>query len=142
MHPYTHFDTFPVALITVFQVRLYFMQLFSFLLIELIRIIDWLFIQILTGEDWNEVMYLAIEAQGGIYGGGMVYCIYFIVLVLFGNYIQLVFLILKKNARRRNLLLAVPVPWCLIHRCSSCHQQIRTSLIFFISLALYIIFQI
>ncbi|GMT04511.1 hypothetical protein PENTCL1PPCAC_26685, partial [Pristionchus entomophagus] len=60
MHPYTHFDTFPVALITVFQ--------------------------ILTGEDWNEVMYIAIEAQGGIYGGGMVYCIYFIVLVLFGNY--------------------------------------------------------
>ncbi|CAI5456021.1 unnamed protein product [Caenorhabditis angaria] len=60
MHPYTHFDTFPVALITVFQ--------------------------ILTGEDWNEVMYLAIESQGGIYGGGMVYSIYFIVLVLFGNY--------------------------------------------------------
>ncbi|CAJ0582996.1 unnamed protein product, partial [Mesorhabditis spiculigera] len=60
MHPYTHFDTFPVALITVFQ--------------------------ILTGEDWNEVMYLAIEAQGGIYGGGMVYCVYFIVLMLFGNY--------------------------------------------------------
>lgn len=59
MHPYTHFDTFPIALITVFQ--------------------------ILTGEDWNEVMYLAIEAQGGVYGGGMVYCIYFIVLVLFGN---------------------------------------------------------
>ncbi|PIO76682.1 hypothetical protein TELCIR_01236 [Teladorsagia circumcincta] len=45
-----------------------------------------IFYQILTGEDWNEVMYLAIEAQGGIYGGGMVYCIYFIVLVLFGNY--------------------------------------------------------
>uniref|UniRef100_A0A158Q5I2 Voltage-dependent calcium channel type A subunit alpha-1 n=1 Tax=Dracunculus medinensis TaxID=318479 RepID=A0A158Q5I2_DRAME len=60
MHPYTHFDTFPVALITVFQ--------------------------ILTGEDWNEVMYLAIESQGGVYGGGMIYCIYFIVLVLFGNY--------------------------------------------------------
>ncbi|KAK0403052.1 hypothetical protein QR680_016690 [Steinernema hermaphroditum] len=60
MHPFTHFDTFPVALITVFQ--------------------------ILTGEDWNEVMYLAIKAQGGVYGGGMPYCIYFIVLVLFGNY--------------------------------------------------------
>lgn len=43
------------------------------------------FLQILTGEDWNEVMYLAIESQGGVYGGGMVYCIYFIVLVLFGN---------------------------------------------------------
>ncbi|NP_001335573.1 Voltage-dependent calcium channel type A subunit alpha-1 [Caenorhabditis elegans] len=60
MHPYTHFDTFPVALITVFQ--------------------------ILTGEDWNEVMYLAIESQGGIYSGGWPYSIYFIVLVLFGNY--------------------------------------------------------
>uniref|UniRef100_A0A914GZG4 Voltage-dependent calcium channel type A subunit alpha-1 n=1 Tax=Globodera rostochiensis TaxID=31243 RepID=A0A914GZG4_GLORO len=60
MHPYTHFDTFPIALITVFQ--------------------------ILTGEDWNEVMYLAIESQGGVYGGGMIYCVYFIVLVLFGNY--------------------------------------------------------
>ncbi|EGT30002.1 hypothetical protein CAEBREN_28992 [Caenorhabditis brenneri] len=59
MHPYTHFDTFPVALITVFQ--------------------------ILTGEDWNEVMYLAIESQGGIYSGGWPYSIYFIVLVLFGN---------------------------------------------------------
>lgn len=30
-------------------------------------------------------MYLAIESQGGVYGGGMVYCVYFIVLVLFGN---------------------------------------------------------
>lgn len=30
-------------------------------------------------------MYLAIEAQGGVYGGGMVYCIYFIVIMLFGN---------------------------------------------------------
>uniref|UniRef100_A0A5S6QUK1 Voltage-dependent calcium channel type A subunit alpha-1 n=1 Tax=Trichuris muris TaxID=70415 RepID=A0A5S6QUK1_TRIMR len=58
--PPTHFDTFPVALITVFQ--------------------------ILTGEDWNEVMYLAIESQGGIYAGGMIYSVYFIILVLFGNY--------------------------------------------------------
>ncbi|KHJ46318.1 transporter, cation channel family protein [Trichuris suis] len=58
--PSTHFDTFPVALITVFQ--------------------------ILTGEDWNEVMYLAIESQGGIYAGGMIYSVYFIILVLFGNY--------------------------------------------------------
>uniref|UniRef100_A0A0N5AJK0 Voltage-dependent calcium channel type A subunit alpha-1 n=1 Tax=Syphacia muris TaxID=451379 RepID=A0A0N5AJK0_9BILA len=59
-HPYTNFDTFPVALITVFQ--------------------------ILTGEDWNEVMYYAIESQGGVYKGGFPYCIYFIVLMLFGNY--------------------------------------------------------
>ena len=42
--------------------------------------------QILTGEDWNEVMYQAIVSQGGIYKGGMVYSLYFIILVLFGNY--------------------------------------------------------
>ena len=43
------------------------------------------FLQILTGEDWNEVMYYGIQSQGGIHGGGMVYASYFIVLVLFGN---------------------------------------------------------
>ncbi|KAH7723235.1 voltage-dependent calcium channel type D subunit alpha-1-like protein [Aphelenchoides avenae] len=74
-HPYTHFDTFPVALITVFQVRTN----------GFTEATATCTFQILTGEDWNEVMYLAIEAQGGVYGGGMVYCIYFIVLVLFGN---------------------------------------------------------
>jgi len=36
--------------------------------------------QILTGEDWNEVMYKGIESQG------MAHSLYFIVLVLFGNY--------------------------------------------------------
>jgi voltage-dependent calcium channel N type alpha-1B len=40
----------------------------------------------LTGEDWNEVMYHAIQSQGGINNGGMIYSIYFIILVLFGNY--------------------------------------------------------
>nr|BAA13136.2 voltage-dependent calcium channel [Heterololigo bleekeri] len=58
--PPGHFDTFPIALLTVFQ--------------------------ILTGEDWNEVMYSGIRARGGIAGGGMLYCSYFIILVLFGNY--------------------------------------------------------
>ncbi|XP_077986579.1 voltage-dependent calcium channel type A subunit alpha-1-like isoform X3 [Glandiceps talaboti] len=57
--PAHNFDTFPIALMTVFQ--------------------------ILTGEDWNAVMYDAIEAKGGI-PVGMIYCSYFIVLVLFGNY--------------------------------------------------------
>ncbi|KAI6210463.1 Voltage-dependent calcium channel A type alpha-1 [Aphelenchoides besseyi] len=71
MHPYTHFDTFPIALITVFQ--------------------------ILTGEDWNEIMYLAIEAQGGVYGGGMVYCIYFIVLVLFDTLLNVFLAIAVDN---------------------------------------------
>ncbi|XP_057324911.1 voltage-dependent calcium channel type A subunit alpha-1 isoform X2 [Microplitis mediator] len=58
--PPTNFNTFPIALLTVFQ--------------------------ILTGEDWNEVMYQGIESQGGHKKGGMVYSLYFIVLVLFGNY--------------------------------------------------------
>ena len=42
-------------------------------------------VQILTGEDWNEVMYDGIRARGGVKGGGMIYCAYFILLVLFGN---------------------------------------------------------
>ncbi|GBM07834.1 Voltage-dependent calcium channel type A subunit alpha-1 [Araneus ventricosus] len=58
--PPANFNTFPIALLTVFQ--------------------------ILTGEDWNDVMYKGIQSQGGIEEGGMVYSLYFIVLVLFGNY--------------------------------------------------------
>lgn len=34
----------------------------------------------------TQVMYQAIQSQGGIYKGGMVYSLYFIILVLFGNY--------------------------------------------------------
>nr|XP_042909199.1 voltage-dependent calcium channel type A subunit alpha-1 isoform X2 [Parasteatoda tepidariorum] len=57
--PPENFNSFPIALLTVFQ--------------------------ILTGEDWNEVMYSGIQSQGGIHGG-MIYSLYFIILVLFGNY--------------------------------------------------------
>ncbi|KAK6620728.1 hypothetical protein RUM43_011023 [Polyplax serrata] len=57
--PPTNFNTFPIALLTVFQ--------------------------ILTGEDWNEVMYKGIESQGG-HKKGMIYSLYFIILMLFGNY--------------------------------------------------------
>lgn len=57
--PPGNFNSFPIALLTVFQ--------------------------ILTGEDWNEVMYNGIRAMGGIYKFGMAYCLYFIVLVMFGN---------------------------------------------------------
>ncbi|CAH2068329.1 unnamed protein product, partial [Iphiclides podalirius] len=57
--PPTNFNTFPIALLTVFQ--------------------------ILTGEDWNEVMYCGIQSQGGIQKG-MIYSLYFVILVLFGNY--------------------------------------------------------
>uniref|UniRef100_A0A803VRI7 Voltage-dependent N-type calcium channel subunit alpha n=1 Tax=Ficedula albicollis TaxID=59894 RepID=A0A803VRI7_FICAL len=56
--PTTNFDTFPAAILTVFQ--------------------------ILTGEDWNAVMYHGIESQGGVHSG-MFSSIYFIVLTLFGN---------------------------------------------------------
>ncbi|XP_052789506.1 voltage-dependent calcium channel type A subunit alpha-1-like [Mya arenaria] len=57
--PASHFDTFPIALLTVFQ--------------------------ILTGEDWNEVMYNGIRS-GNSDGYGMIFCSYFIILVVFGNY--------------------------------------------------------
>lgn len=45
------------------------------------------FSQILTGEDWNEVMYNGIRSQGGV-KSGMWSSIYFIVLTLFGNCIH------------------------------------------------------
>ncbi|XP_026052234.1 voltage-dependent N-type calcium channel subunit alpha-1B-like isoform X2 [Carassius auratus] len=57
--PTTNFDSFPAAIMTVFQ--------------------------ILTGEDWNAVMYHGIESQGGV-RSGMFSSVYFIVLTLFGNY--------------------------------------------------------
>ncbi|XP_048096351.1 voltage-dependent L-type calcium channel subunit alpha-1D [Alosa alosa] len=57
------FDNFPQALLTVFQ--------------------------ILTGEDWNQVMYDGIMAYGGPSSSGMVVCIYFIILFICGNYILL-----------------------------------------------------
>ncbi|KAJ8261081.1 hypothetical protein COCON_G00168040 [Conger conger] len=57
--PTTNFNNFPAAILTVFQ--------------------------ILTGEDWNAVMYHGIESQGGVHRG-MFSSIYFIVLTLFGNY--------------------------------------------------------
>uniref|UniRef100_A0A8C4ZFR6 Calcium channel, voltage-dependent, N type, alpha 1B subunit, a n=1 Tax=Gadus morhua TaxID=8049 RepID=A0A8C4ZFR6_GADMO len=57
--PTTNFDTFPAAILTVFQ--------------------------ILTGEDWNAVMYHGIKSHGGVHRG-MFSSIYFIILTLFGNY--------------------------------------------------------
>ncbi|XP_069499722.1 voltage-dependent L-type calcium channel subunit alpha-1D isoform X1 [Ambystoma mexicanum] len=57
------FDNFPQSLLTVFQ--------------------------ILTGEDWNAVMYDGIIAYGGPASSGMIVCIYFIILFICGNYILL-----------------------------------------------------
>ena len=41
--------------------------------------------QILTGEDWNVVMYDGIEAYGGVGSFGIIVCIYFVVLFICGN---------------------------------------------------------
>ncbi|KAK2851748.1 hypothetical protein Q5P01_008024 [Channa striata] len=57
------FDSFPQALLTCFQ--------------------------ILTGEDWNAVMYDGIMAYGGPIFPNMVVCIYFVILFVCGNYILL-----------------------------------------------------
>jgi len=61
--PRQHFDGFSQSLLTVFQ--------------------------ILTGEDWNEVMYLGIKAYGGVSSPGILASLYFMILFIFGNYILL-----------------------------------------------------
>merc|ERR1719334_2771842 len=45
--------------------------------------------QILTGEDWNVVMYDGIQAYGGIKGLGAIAGMYFIILFVLGNFILL-----------------------------------------------------
>jgi len=45
--------------------------------------------QILTGEDWNVVMYDGIQAYGGIKSMGPVASIYFLILFICGNFILL-----------------------------------------------------
>uniref|UniRef100_A0A8C9S9V3 Voltage-dependent L-type calcium channel subunit alpha n=1 Tax=Scleropages formosus TaxID=113540 RepID=A0A8C9S9V3_SCLFO len=59
----SNFDNFPQALITVFQ--------------------------ILTGEDWDSVMYNGIMAHGGPVFPGILVSIYFIILYVCGNFILL-----------------------------------------------------
>lgn len=51
--------------------------------------------QILTGEDWNSIMYDGIMAYGGPSFPGMLVCIYFIILFVCGNCI----LCLQSQAR-------------------------------------------
>merc|ERR550517_1104478 len=58
--PTSNFDSIINALLTVFQV--------------------------LTGEDWNNVMYTAIRSKGGRSGGGAMYAVYFVVLLLCGDW--------------------------------------------------------
>ncbi|KAL7638969.1 UNVERIFIED_CONTAM: hypothetical protein RMT77_010503 [Armadillidium vulgare] len=61
--PRHNFDSFIQAMLTVFQ--------------------------ILTGEDWNVVMYDGVRAYGGVESPGIIACIYFIILFICGNYILL-----------------------------------------------------
>ena len=42
--------------------------------------------QVLTGEDWNTVMYTAIRSKGGRSGGGAIYSTYFVILLLCGDW--------------------------------------------------------
>uniref|UniRef100_A0A1I8GT10 Voltage-dependent L-type calcium channel subunit alpha n=1 Tax=Macrostomum lignano TaxID=282301 RepID=A0A1I8GT10_9PLAT len=62
--PRSNFDSFWQALITVFQ--------------------------ILTGEDWNMVMYHGVNSNGGLKDiAGVFVCFYFVILFICGNYILL-----------------------------------------------------
>ncbi|XP_069101378.1 muscle calcium channel subunit alpha-1-like isoform X5 [Argopecten irradians] len=61
--PRSNFDTFYQSLLTVFQ--------------------------ILTGEDWNVVMYDGIRSYGGVNQFGVIVCLYFVFLFIGGNYILL-----------------------------------------------------
>ena len=48
-------------------------------------LLDIVLLQILTGEDWNAVMYDGIMAYGGPIFPNMVVCIYFVILFVCGN---------------------------------------------------------
>ncbi|KAK1786586.1 hypothetical protein P4O66_003033 [Electrophorus voltai] len=80
------FDTFPQALLTVFQVGVLSFSTRTSIPIDQSRNGP---PNILTGEDWNTVMYDGIMAYGGPSSSGMVVCIYFIILFICGNYILL-----------------------------------------------------
>lgn len=77
-----NFDCFWQSMLTVFQVRMPFMQF-------LFALMNTFFLQIMTGEDWNAVMYVGINAYGGVSSYGALACIYFIILFICGNYILL-----------------------------------------------------
>lgn len=98
------FDSFPQALLTCFQVISSICRNNSTLsMLATSRIVvlvtaltlcllspfsilsDGLSPQILTGEDWNAVMYDGIMAYGGPVFPNMVVCIYFVILFVCGN---------------------------------------------------------
>lgn len=89
------FDSFPQALLTCFQVispNVTIRQLFLYVASKikdaptaLHFLFDDTSLQILTGEDWNAVMYDGIMAYGGPVFPNMVVCIYFVILFVCGN---------------------------------------------------------
>ena len=42
-------------------------------------------VQIMTAEDWNEIMYSGIQSYGGVNSFGIIVCVYFIIVVICGN---------------------------------------------------------
>jgi len=65
---------------------LIFASLFFFLLfLKIMWYVRLLHLQILTGEDWNAVMYVGIRAYGGVASIGVLACVYFIILFICGN---------------------------------------------------------
>lgn len=90
--PRSNFDSFWQSLLTVFQVDEFYLNF----ILKLIRFKPFkcklnnnFAPQILTGEDWNEVMYNGIEAYNGVSSIGVLACVYFIILFICGNYILL-----------------------------------------------------
>lgn len=78
--------------------------------------------QILTGEDWNEVMYNGIRSQGGV-RSGMWSSIYFIVLTLFGNCIHRAAVLFLRTTPSPHPLWGIPLPAC----CSFLPSHLRES---------------
>ena len=64
----------------------------------------------LTEEDWNNVMYTAIDASGGVNSGGFKVAIYFVFLTLAGNYTLLnVFLAIACDSLDQGSCLSKPL---------------------------------
>uniref|UniRef100_A0AAY4E2Y5 Voltage-dependent L-type calcium channel subunit alpha n=1 Tax=Denticeps clupeoides TaxID=299321 RepID=A0AAY4E2Y5_9TELE len=94
------FDAFPQALLTCFQ--------------------------ILTGEDWNVVMYDGIMAYGGPVFPGMIVCLYFVILFICGNCI-LHFFYLKVTDFTPPKEKVVPIPEGSAFFCLSNTNPIRVA---------------
>jgi voltage-dependent calcium channel L type alpha-1D len=106
--PRSNFDSFWQSLLTVFQVTIHVVVVFfqfrwwlfyllfpsSLYPFNIVLILtNWTDLfdfspgveKILTGEDWNAVMYDGIKAYGGVASLGILACIYFIILFICGN---------------------------------------------------------